>query len=390
MARLVLAVLGISASAHAAAAEPWQCETRSDRPAAEIVVPLANEDDVSDWPKEGVKLLPGESLCLTGRADESGDIQQLRLVAPSSEQPAFVIELRLDRGDATRLTVRHTGKQWLYFDTLQLVTAQDIALHALQASVGPGTAYVEPMPAAVRKLLVHSFRVGSAPELTTGERNRLLHRDTSKLNMSVTFGFWGGERWLRLPELEHALSAEGVGPFDRVGVMGGLDLDFTFGRVRGGVGIGAGGRSARIKASGNELSTWFSEVLFTAGYDVLRYDQFHAFVASGFGVGTLYVDRPPGSSVFPDLQPWEGNRVKGQSFEVPFDVGTDYFFPFGRASATEKWVLQFGSRLGWVQQVGSSDWSTDEKHSRDLGGPPWDLSGLRARLVLGIGAQNGW
>jgi hypothetical protein len=75
---------------------------------------------------------------------------------------------------------------------------------------------------------------------------------------------------------------------------------------------------------------------------------------------------------------------------LPLDVGTDYFVPFGRASATEHWILQFGMRLGWMQQFGEGSWTTDDDEGRDLVGPDVDLSGPRFRLVVGIGAQNGW
>jgi hypothetical protein len=123
---------------------------------------------------------------------------------------------------------------------------------------------------------------------------------------------------------------------------------------------------------------------------VIRYHQFHVFLSTGIGVGTLDVDHPQGNSVFPDLNPWEGKRVEFEAWEVPFEIGTDYFVPFGRASTSEKWLLQWGVRAGWIEQISRGGWQTTEKSPRDLVGPPVDLSGMRARLVLGFGVQNGW
>ena len=67
------------------------------------------------------------------------------------------------------------------------------------------------------------------------------------------------------------------------------------------------------------------------------------------------------------MQPWEGERVKFSALEVPFEIGTDYFVPFARASGSEKWMLQFGVRGGWMQQFGSGGWETDadKKPRRD-------------------------
>src|SRR5688500_19942705 len=52
-----------------------------------------------------------------------------------------------------------------------------------------------------------------------------------------------------------ALARDGFGALDHVGIQGGLDLDFTFWRVRAGVGLGAGGRSTQQRHTGSELST---------------------------------------------------------------------------------------------------------------------------------------
>jgi hypothetical protein len=390
----VACALLFALQARVALADDAACATQTARSTAEIVVPFGDAEHPR-LPVQAVKLVPGESLCLTGDLDESGDLQHLRLAEPGGEGSAPVIQVQLERAEATRLTVSHSSKSWLYYETLELVTEQDVALATSSEPVEPGQRTLHTWNHGVRKLLLFGFRFGAAPRTRgsdlTGQREAHKRvRDTSKLNMSAIFGFWGGERRVKLGELERGLARDGYAPFRQVSVIGGLDLDFTLGRVRFGLGLGAGGRTTRQRSTGNELATWLSEGAFTAGFDLLSYEQLRVFVASGFGFASLYVDHPEGSSVFPDVRPWEGDRVEYSLLEIPFDVGTDYFVPFGRASATERWVVQFGVRVGWQQQLGQGDWKTDEKNGRDLAGPALDLSGPRARLVLGFGAQNGW
>lgn len=366
------------------------CETVTERPLDEIVVPFGDADH--PWlPRQAVKVLPGETLCLTGKVDSSGDLQELRMLASAEQGSGLWIELQLKRGERTSLYVSHSGKGFLYYDAFQLVTEQDLAFRTRALPVGPGLVGAEMWDHGVRKLMLHGFRLGAAPAPWTPGRERERGRNASRLNASVTFGFWGGERSAKLDELNHALGRDAYYPLQQNHVVGGFDLDFTFGRVRAGVGLGAGGRTTYQRATERELSTWMSEIFVTAGFDVLSFRQLHVFLGTGLGSGQLYVDRPNSSRLFPDVQPWEGERVKFSALEVPFELGTDYFVPFARASGSEKWMLQFGVRGGWVQQFGGGGWETDaDKKPRDLPGPAVDLSGPRARLVLGIGAQNGW
>jgi hypothetical protein len=364
------------------------CETQTQRSVSDVIVPF-RDADTPQLSAQAVKLVPGESLCLTGNVDEAGDLQGLRLLRPG-ETATLIIALSLDRGEVTRLSLHHSSQRWLYYDALRLVTEQDVALPTSTLPVAPGLRAMESWDHGVRKLLLHGFRFGGAPAQPVARRPPRV-RDTSKLNASATFGFWGGERSLHTGDLDRVLARDDFASLQRVGIMGGLDLDFTFGRVRAGVSLGAGGRTIERRSDGRELSTSMLEVAFTAGYDIIRYDQLHVFLGSGLGVADLYVEHTAGLTAFPDVQPWEGKRVKFSALEVPLDIGSDYFVPFARASGSEKWMLQFGARIGWSQQVGSGGWETDvEKSSRDLSGPNVDLSGLRARLVIGIGAQNGW
>lgn len=366
------------------------CETVTERPLDEIVVPFGDADHPK-LPRQAVKLLPGETLCLTGKLDSAGDLQALRVLESAEHGSGLWIELQLKRGEHTSLYVRHSGKGYLYYDALQLVTEQDIAFPTRALPVGPGMLGAETWDHGVRKLVLYEFRLGAAPARWTPERDRPRRRDSSRLNASVTFGFWGGERSVKLDALSRGLGRDGYYPLQRNNVVGGFDLDFTFGRVRFGTGLGAGGRTTHQRGTDKELSTWMSEIFFTAGFDVLRFEQLHVFLGTGIGGAQLYVDRSEPSTLFPDVKPWEGERVSFSALEVPFELGTDYFVPFARASGSEKWMLQIGTRVGWMQQFGSGGWETDaEKNSRDLPGPSVDLSGPRARLVLGIGAQNGW
>lgn len=366
------------------------CETVTERSWGEIVVPFGDADHPT-LPRQAVKVLPGETICLTGAVDAAGDLQDLRVLASAAQGSGLWIKLKLTRGEYTSLSVRHSGKSYLYYDALQLMTEQDIAFPTGTLPVGPGMLGLETWDHAARKLVLHGFRFGTAPERTKASKRQVRGRDTSHLNVSMTFGFWGGERSLKLDELDRGLERDGYVPLQHSVIMGGLDLDFTFGRVRGGVAFGRGGLTTQQRGTGKELSTGLFEWGFTAGYDVLRFEQLHVFLGTGIGGAELFVDRPQTSTLFPGVQPWEGERVKFAAWEVPFELGTDYFVPFARASGSEKWMLQFGVRGGWVQQFGGGGWETDaDKKPRDLPGPAVDLSGPRARLVLGIGAQNGW
>jgi hypothetical protein len=390
--RFLAVVFGIAALlvsySRPACARTSSCETRTQRNPSDVIVSLADADH-PQLPAQGVKLVPGEVLCVTGDVDESGDLRNLRLAPTFGDNHGPIIELELDRSDLTRLFINHSGARWLYYDALRLVTEQDVAVPARTAPVPPHRSALETWEHGVRKLILYGFRFGLAPSRVLKPPTPV--RDTSKLNLSVTFGVWGGERMVHLDELDRALARDGFVPFERVGIMGGLDMDFTIGRVRAGVGLGGGRRTTPDRGGGAELSAGMTEVAFTAGFDVIRYDQFHAFLGSGLGVGELFVDHPSGSTAFPQVEPWEGKRVKFSAWQVPLDIGTDYFVPFGRASSTERWMLQLGVRVGYTEQLGSGDWKTDvDKNSRDLSGPNVDLSGPRARLVIGIGAQNGW
>lgn len=366
------------------------CQTVSERLPDEIVVPFGDVDHPT-LSRNAVKLLPGETLCLTGKVDPSGDLQELRVLPSAEAGTGLWIELQLQRGANTSLYVRHSGRSYLYYDALQLVTEQDVAFPTRALPVAPGLVGAETWDHGVRKLVLHGFRLGAAPEPSVPGRRRARGRDPRRMNASVTFGFWGGERSLKLNELNRALGRDAIYPLQQSTVVGGFDLDFTFGRVRVGTGLGAGGRTTHQRGTGQELSTWMSEIFLTAGFDVLRFEQLHVFLSTGIGGAQLYVDRPTKSRLFADVQPWEGERVSFSALEVPFEIGSDYFVPFAQASGSEKWMLQFGVRGGWVQQFGAGGWETEaEKNPRDLLGPAVDLSGPRARLVLGIGAQNGW
>ena len=390
-----LALAWLSSARVVRAGDDELCETVTERSAAEIIVPFGDAEH-PELPPQAVRLLAGEAVCLTGDLDAQGRLTNLRLLGPDEQRSGTTLALALERGSTTELLVSHSSQKWLSYRAASIVTAQDIALPTTTTlSVGPGLQAVEVWDRRVHKLLVYGFQLGPPPatvaELRTQVAASRRQRDASKLNLSATLGFWGGERSLRLGALEQALARQGFAPFDRVAIEGGLDLDVTVWRARAGISVGAGGRRSTVhRLSGDELSTWMSEVTFNVGFDVVSHRQFRAFVATGIGVGALSVDRPPGSSVFPDIERSAADRAKFEAGMLPFDVGAEYFFPFARASTSEKWMLQLGTRLGWMEQVGHGAWKTHEQNGRDLQGPPVDLSGFRARLLIGIGAQNGW
>lgn len=380
------------ASRPASGAEDLDCRTISERARSKVVVPFGDSDSPR-LPEQAIRIVPGEVLCLTGTRKASGELGALRLVDRSEGSHGPVIRLEMTRAGGTELRVSHSSSQWLEYRALMVVTRQDVSLPTSTLPVAPGVSAIEQWTRGVRELLLYGFRLHEQPQHLPHSRVPLPRnrRDTHVTNASVTFGFWGGERGARFGGLNDALVRDGFSPLPFAGVEGGLDLDFTVGRVRAGITLGAGGRSSKHRDTGAEISAWLSEVGFTAGFDVIRYEQLSAFVSSGILFGHLSVDaRAEGSTLFPDLKEWEGERVNFSHTEWPLDVGTDYLIPLGRASGTEQWVLQFGARVGWLRQLGGG-WETDrERDSRDIGGPPVDLSGPRARLVLGIGAQNGW
>jgi hypothetical protein len=356
---------------------------------SEVVVPLGDYE----FPKlssQAIQVAPGESLCITGVVEESGALTELRLLSSSRNTVGPVISLTLEQGERTRLRIRHTGNRWLHYQTIALVTGQDDAARTTMLPIGPNGALIEDWDGRVQKLLLHGFRFAEPPAPPTILPIERQERDPNVLNFSVTFGFWAGERGTGFEELNQALAGDGFAPLDYSATQGGLDLDFTVGRTRLGVSLGAGGRTTEHTRTGVELSTWQSDIGFTGGFDILRYDRFHAFASTGFLVGLFYLDYAKGLTLFSDVQPEKVERVTFSAFELPIEVGTDYLVPFGRASDTERWLLQFGMRLGWVEQIGIGGWTTDDEHGRDLVGPAMDLSGPRFRLVLGFGAQNGW
>lgn len=375
--------------ASVARAAPFACETRTKRAPGEIVVPLGDRD-LPRLPPQAIRIVPGEQLCITGTRDANGDLMSLRLVGNARGAGGPVVRLRMSRGSDSELEIAHSSDSWLFYNALRLVTQQDVALPTTTLPVPPHVSGVEQWDRATRKLLLYGFSFGRPPPaLRRSDRNE---RDPGVLNLSATFGFWAGEHWARLDALSRALVQDGFAPLPRVARTGGLDLDFTIGRVRGGVTFGAEGRTTRHLRTGAELSTWLTVIGFTGGYDVLRYEQFHLFASTGILFGDLRVDdRTPGLTLFRDVKPWEPDRVKAAYAALPLDVGFDYFVPLGHVSPTERWVVQIGARLGWIQQLGEPGWTTDEERdARDLVGPPVDVSGARGRVVLGIGAQNGW
>jgi hypothetical protein len=380
--------LTLAFSAHAVPGDSSTCHTRTEREVPQIIVPFGDAEH-PELPAQAVKIVPGETLCLVGDRDEAGELINLQLAAETNAVTTDFVELKLERGDVTRLAVRHSSKSWLYYGIYALITQQDVAVPVRVLAVPGDQTALESWSPNVRKLMLYGFRLGAPPTPMRPDDARP-RRKLTGLNASVTFGLWGGERSLHLPELDQALARDGFAPLQHVGIVGGLDMDFTIGRVRAGVGFGTGARTTHHRTTGEELSTRHSDVLFTVGFDVLRYEPFRVFLGSGLGVASLYVDRRDGSTLFPDAKPWEGDRVDFTAFEVPFELGTDYFVPFGPVRGSERWLVQFGARVGWQQQVGSGVWKTDDKGGRELAGPAVDLSGPRARLMLGIGAQNGW
>ncbi len=314
------------------------------------MVPLGD----SERDDQSIKIEQGESLCITGTLDSGGFLSELGVVSSARDVSGPIIELRLDNSRGTRLVIRHSGTNWLEYRAHTIATPQDLAFPTSTLPVGPGAGNVESWKGE-RKLLLHGFRFleGRSEQEVLALTHEPRTRNTSVFNASVTFGLWGGERGVDFGTPERRARARRfrlTAVHQRAG--GGLDLDFTFGRVRAGVTFGAGGRTVQHGSTGTELSIGLAEIGFTLGYDVVRYEQLHAFVSTGIIGSSLYVDLAPGLTAFPDVKPWEGERVEFSASSWPVEIGTDYFIPLGRASATEYFILQFGTRVGWIEQLG--------------------------------------
>jgi hypothetical protein len=217
---------------------------------------------------------------------------------------------------------------------------------------------------------------------------RPAHAEPRKLGFAVEA--WAGEQQAPLTELNDAIARDGFSPLPSVRRVGGVDLGAVYSRVRVGITLSAGRASTHDPDTGVELVTWLSMVGLTAGYDVIHYRTFSAFVATGILAGRLGLDASTeGLTVFPYNRAPDGRAQVSWGYSaLPIELGTDQLVPLGKASENETWVLIFGVRAGWVQQL-AGGWAVDTAYSpydKGVGGPDLDLSGLRGRLVLGFGA----
>ena len=77
--------------AQVAAAAP-ACETQTLRKPEEIIVPFGDADH-PELPRQALKIVPGESLCLTGTLDALAHLVNLELVVPGASSKGPMIEV---------------------------------------------------------------------------------------------------------------------------------------------------------------------------------------------------------------------------------------------------------------------------------------------------------
>ena len=191
---------------------------------------------------------------------------------------------------------------------------------------------------------------------------------------------WAGEQQAPLDAVNATIRRDGFSPLPSVRRMAGLDVQAVCSRTRAGVSLGAGRATTKDPREGRELVSWLSTVGIQAGVDVLRYRTLSVFVSAGIVAGRLSLESSDARLLLLDGRTHD-KAAFGFS-ALPLEIGTEQLIPVGKASHDEAWVLIFGVRGGWVQQL-SGGWDELDATAGDL-----DLSGLRGRLVLGFGAAS--
>ncbi len=363
-----------------AAAETFQCETRSER--ADHVVSLGG---VTGVPSRALSLHSGEVLCVTGTPNAGGVLEDLRVLQSARGVATPVIELRLLRNGKTLLTVRHSSKQHLEYRPFAVWEQLDVTLEEHSRNAPPKGVATEQWDSRVQRLLLADFRFYD--ERSETGTARALAVDPEARRLWFSFDFWAGERYAALQPLNAAIARDGFVPISNTRFWFGGALDMALGRVRFGLNASGSKLTTPNLASDATLTTTFVEGGLSVGYDVFRYDYLSVHLSSGIGGGKLGLDpRTAGLSLFEGQYDPEAPGNAGWSYvALPIELGLDYIVPFvlsGRAAL----VVRFGSRFGWVQQLGG-EWIVPGE-GPVVGVPALDLSGMRGALVLSLGATT--
>ncbi len=348
-----------------------ECRTRTTRPRADIIAsggPLTSG---------GVRIRAGEVLCITGRPNADGLLEDLALVEGQGDAAPAVIELRLLRNGKTLLIVRHASPFDLEYAASGIVARSSPSLLPQHRRGSTHAVGAEEWDPRVQEVFLTDFRFRLPPEASPP-------RPESR-------GFWIGldvlavERHAPMDSLNAAIAADGFAPIGNNRALLGLGVSLAFERLRFGVeayALDVTPSDSKHTVS-RALDTSLGEAGLFVGYDVFRYQHLSLFLATGVYLGGLGLNpTTPGLTLFDgQLEPREFGDAEWSYSALPLELGVDYVVPL--TDGYKQGAFRFGTRLSWVQQLGGT-WQLDERDLRSLSGPELDLSGPRALIVLGV------
>jgi len=390
--------LWLTTFAAQAAAEPapYVCRTITSRSAQDVIVPFGERAE--GLPAQAVKIRPGETLCIGGKVDGTGELRDLVLLEEASAADGPTVSISLARvKNHDDLGISHSAPQCLAYHASAVVTRQNLAVFSDAHRVAPGVTGWNGWGRHAREVLLFGFRFTGAPTSTWPkcepppplEPTSLPNVEERRMNALVAAGV--GERYASFPALNRALSRDGFAPLPATEVVAGFDVDVQLWRVRFGLDFSFGGATTANPRTGTELGTSLWMGAFTAGFELLRHGGFTLFSSLGLGAGELGLNgRNPGLTLFAaQLRPWEHSRVVFSHTLLPLELGYDYLVPLVRMSPSEVWALDFGARAQAFFQLGGY-WQSGKDEPREIPGPKLDTSGFQYVLSLGLaGYQPG-
>ena len=394
---LLISTLTSGWSAEARAAESFSCETTSSRPSSEIWVTRFRG-------RSGrvVRVLPGETLCVTGTIDEHGALVEPRLIDPTDATGTPTIAIVLSRGATTVLRIRHSfGRPLVYHLGLVLTKQRLVQFGYAKTRVSPDRWVEQSWDAGVYEVVLTDFELLRSEPVEAPARPAEPQLSPEQRRVAATLAVWTGEREARMSALNRALTRDGFSPIPATRLMAGADLDVELWRIRFGASFGFARAESRNAATGVELPVSLIQAGVTAGFDFFRYRSLSLFAATGIlGTGLFLDPRARGLTLFESrLEQCDQSAGNGAGL-VLLELGIEHLIPLGRAGESgieifgpyARYVMQFGLRAGWLQQAGGeSGWSLSGRNDepRSVPGPHADWSGPAFRAVLGFGEITG-
>jgi hypothetical protein len=197
-----------------------------------------------------------------------------------------------------------------------------------------------------------------------------------------------GERANRLDEVDAELERNGYASTPKAQRVAGLELGATYRRLRLEISVvGSVGDGIESRTTGQSLRVHRGWVSPELGYDVYRHRSFAVFPLVGYAAGDLLVDvdcqHPPLFAGY--FSPGTCSRNLRRSFDaLKLALGVENVIPLGRFESTEL-GFTFGTRIGYVWQLGEGAWRTGDVSEQELpGGPSADVGGPFMLLSLGL------